>query len=102
MPDVAFISKARQPEPSHEAHNPNAPDLAVEVLSPSDDPGDLRIKVTNYLAAGTVVWVVDPDKKVVEIHAPGKRADRLGMKETISGGDVLPGFALAVKEVFPG
>jgi len=72
------------------------------VLSPSDDPGDLRIKVTNYLAAGTVVWVVDPDKKVVEIHAPGKRADRLGMKETISGGDVLPGFALAVKEVFPG
>ena len=102
IPDVAFISKARQPEPSHEAYNPNAPDLAVEVLSPSDDPADLRLKVTNYLAAGTVVWVVDPEKKVVEIHTPGKRAERLGVKESISGGEVLPGFALAVKDVFPG
>jgi hypothetical protein len=45
LPDVAFISKARQPEPSHDTYNPNAPDLAVDVVSPTGQPRDIRIKV---------------------------------------------------------
>jgi Uma2 family endonuclease len=101
IPDVAFIAKARQPEPSHATYNPNPPNLAVEVLSPTDDPGDTRIKITNYLAVGTTVWIIDPDKKRVEVHAAGRAAQRLGMADTLAGGDVLPDFQLAVKDLFP-
>lgn len=101
IPDVAFVSAERQPQPSKDAYNPLAPDLAVEVLSPSDDPAQLRFKLTNYLAAGTVVWVVDPDARQVEIHAPGQPAQRLTGDDTLSGGDTLPGFAANVADVFP-
>lgn len=100
IPDVAFISKEKQPEPSHEAYNPTPPDLAVEVLSPSNDPGGIRIKLVNYLRAGTVVWLVDPDKKEVEVYASGQ-AKKLGLDGTLDGGDVLPGFTLPVKAIFP-
>jgi Uma2 family endonuclease len=100
IPDVAFISREKQPEPSHEAYNPTPPDLAVEVLSPSNDLSDIRIKLVNYLNAGTVVWIVDPDKKQVEVYASGQ-AKKLGLNDTLDGGAVLPGFTLPVKEILP-
>jgi len=100
IPDVGFISKQRQPEPSHEAYNPNPPDLAVEVLSPSNDPHDMRIKIVNYLLAGTVVWVFDPDKRHVEVYVPNRPPKTIGIGGTLDGGDVLPGFTLAVRRVF--
>ncbi len=96
LPDVAFISKARQPEPSHEAYNSQAPDLAVEVLSPSDTPWDITDKVANYLAAGTVVWVVYTDKQQAKVYMPG-----LPVK-TVTIGGVLRGFSLPLKEIFTG
>ncbi len=101
IPDVAFVSKSRQPAPSRDAYNAIAPDLAVEVLSPSDQPDVLRLKLANYLAAGTVVWVVNPDNNTVEVYTPGQRAYRLGPADTLTGSDLLPGFALPVKDVFP-
>jgi Uma2 family endonuclease len=101
IPDVAFVSQARQPEPSHEAYNPVAPDLAVEVLSPSDWADVVRLKVAGYLAAGTVVWIVDPAARPVEVYVPGRTGHRLGVDDTLAGGEVLPGFALAVQDVFP-
>lgn len=102
-PDVAFISKTRQPQLATEGYNPNPPDLAVEVDFPSTykTQEELRIKVTNYLAAGTVVWIVRPEIKVVEIHRPGQPFQRVSLEGTLDGGDVLPGFALPVKEIFP-
>ncbi len=101
IPDVAFIAKARQPQPSHETYNPLAPDLAGEVLSPSDQPDVMRLKLANYLAAGVVVWVVNPEARTVEVYTPGKRAYRLGADGTLDGGDTLPGLALPVKDLFP-
>ena len=101
IPDVAFISKARQPESSHDAYNPNAPDLAVEVLSPTDKADDMRIKIANYLAAGTLLWVVEPESKTVEIYVAGQKGQRTREGDTLDGGSVLPGFTLAVKDVFP-
>ncbi len=101
IPDVAFISFARQPEPSHEAYNPNAPDLAVEVLSPTDDPASVRIKIVNYLRAGTIVWVVDAIKKQIEVYVPDHAPVTLTVEDTLEGGSVLPGFSLAVKDIFP-
>lgn len=101
IPDVAFISKDRQPKPNHDTYNPNAPDLAVEVLSPTDDRDSLRVKIAAYLAAGTVLWVVDPAKKRVEILIPGVQPMVLDKHGIIDGGEVLPGFTLAVEKVFP-
>jgi Uma2 family endonuclease len=100
LPDVAFISKTRQPEPPDVAYNPNPPDLAVEVLSPTDKPGRVRTKIANYLLAETVVWVVDPEAQEIEVYTPGKAPVTLGVDDSVYGGDVLPGFTLLVKDVF--
>ncbi len=100
-PDVAFISKEKQRQLVRQGYNPNPPDLAVEVISPSDNLNSLRIKLSNYLAAGTVVWVVEPEKQVVEIHAPGQPAQVIGRDGKLSGGEVLPGFELTVSAIFP-
>jgi Uma2 family endonuclease len=100
MPDVAFISKQRQPNPCHEAWNPQAPDLVVEVVSPSDVPREITHKVVNYLAAGTVVWVIYPDKQQAEVFEPGRPARTLNIGDVLDGGDVLPGFKLALSDIF--
>jgi len=101
IPDAAFVSKQRQPEPSNEPYNPIAPDLAVEVLSPSNDASEMRIKIVNYVRAGTTVWVFDPDKKHVEIYSPHHSPRVIGLDETLDGGNILPGFTLPVRDIFP-
>ena len=103
-PDVAFISKARQAELATQDYNPNPPELAVEVDFPStyQSQKDLRTKVVNYLAAGTVVWVVLPETKEVEVYVPGQPRKLVSVDGTLDGGDLLPGFTLPVKEIFPG
>lgn len=100
IPDVAFITKARQPQPSHETYNPNAPDLAVEVVSPTDAPKAILDKVVNYLAAGTLVWVIYPDDQQAKIYAPGQPVKTLDKDGTLDGGTVLPGFTFALKDLF--
>lgn len=100
IPDVAFISLARQPQPSREAYNPNAPDLAVEVVSPSDDPRRLTVKISNYLAAGVIVWVVYPEDKHIDIHTPAKPVQTLRIDNMLDGGALLPGFSLSLKDIF--
>lgn len=97
-PDVAFISKARQPELPYEGYNPNPPDLAVEVVSPTDSEKRLSIKIANYLAAGTNVWVVYPVEKEVVVYKPGQPPQIV--TDVLDGGEVLPGFTLALKDVF--
>lgn len=101
IPDAAFISNARQPQRSYAAYNPVAPDLAVEVMSPTDNVDDLRLKIVNYLNAGTTLWVVNPPQKTVEVYTPGGKPRVLTINDTLDGGTVLPGFTLAVKDVFP-
>jgi Uma2 family endonuclease len=99
-PDVAFISKAKQDALARHGYNPTPPELAVEVISPSDSPNKLSIKISNYLAAGVVVWTVDPDEQTVAIHSQGNPTQSLSADGVISGGDVLPGFELPVKAIF--
>jgi Uma2 family endonuclease len=101
-PDVAYISKARQPQLAQEGYNPNPPDLAVEVDFPStyQSQKELRTKVANFTAAGTVLWVVLPEVKEVEVYVPGQPMKRMTVGETLDGGEVLPGFTLAVSDIF--
>jgi Uma2 family endonuclease len=100
IPDVAYISRKRQAELPRTAYNPLAPDLAVEVLSPTNDPADIRIKLANYLRAGTTFWLVDPDIKQIQVFAPNEDAQTLKEGDLLEGGSVLPGFRLEVKSIF--
>jgi len=100
-PDVAFISKAKQPELAREGYNPIPPDLAVKIISPTDNQTTITHKVVNYLRAGTVVWVVDPTRQTVEVCQPGGEDLKLDHSATLSGGTILPGFELPVKDIFP-
>ena len=97
-PDVAFLRAERVPQgEDRKWFYEGAPDLAVEVLSPSDRPGQLAKKVRNYLDSGTrLVWVADPWSRTVVVHAPGALPHTLGEADTIDGGDVLPGFSSPV------
>jgi Uma2 family endonuclease len=100
IPDVAFISSARQPVRPNDAYNPLPPDLAVEVISPSNDREDIQVKVGHYLAAGTVAWVVDVDRQRIEVYQPGQVPLILTVKDTLDGGTVLPGFTLPLNDLF--
>jgi len=101
IPDVAFVSFQKQPEPCHAAYNPNAPDLAVEVLSPQNTVREINVKLVNYLRAGAVVWIVDPDAGQVDIYHPNQAPVTLSGDGIINGDPILPGFQLAVKDIFP-
>lgn len=100
IPDVAFISRRRQPHPSHATWNPLAPDLAVEVLSPTDNDEDVAVKIANYLAAGTTVWRVNPLEQRVAIFTPQQPVQHLSAADTLHGGGFLPGFAAPLRDIF--
>lgn len=100
MPDVAFTSNERGIILETGAI-PHMPDLAVEIKSPNDSYIGLRDKAAYYLANGArMVWLVYPDKQMVEIYQPDVDIQILTGSDTIDGGDVLPGFTLAVRDVF--
>jgi Uma2 family endonuclease len=102
IPDIGFISYKKQPKLVwKDGYITDAPDLAVEILSPSNRPEEIRVKVANYLAAGCNVWVFDGEKKRIEVYVPGQPVRILGADDTLDGGAVLPGFTLAVREIFP-
>ncbi len=99
-PDVGFVRAGRE-APTRRGFFPGAPDLAVEVLSPDDRPGYVRKKIAEWLAAGTrAVWIVDPRARTVTVHEPGAEPRVLREADTLGGGEVLPGFEVAVREIF--
>jgi Uma2 family endonuclease len=100
IPNLAFISKLHQADLPIQGYNPLAPDLAVEIVSPTDTEKQLRIKVANYLAAGTTIWVIYPEAKEAEIYAPGQPVRVLSGEQAIDGGAILPGFSLTLTEIF--
>ncbi|MFN3476891.1 MAG: Uma2 family endonuclease [Candidatus Methylomirabilales bacterium] len=101
-PDVAFVSKKRiPPEGEPDEFWPFAPDLAVEVVSPTDRWSDIEAKGEEYLQAGTgLVWVVDPKTKTVHAYRLPSEVQILHETDTLTGGEVLPGFQVAVAELF--
>lgn len=77
------------------------PDLAVEIKSPDDTIKEMRETAAYYLANGSrLVWLVYPNYRLVEVYRPDADVEILGEADTLTGGDVLPGFALPVREIF--
>ncbi len=106
LPDVAFFRMGKLPDPDTERFGPAMPDLAIEVRSPGDTLDELRRKAAVYLANGTtLVWIVSPAEKGVEVCRAGADAgldiEFVGADGSLSGEDVLPGFELDLKLLFP-
>jgi Uma2 family endonuclease len=101
-PDIAFITKSRVEEVGDTTgYWPGAPDLAVEVLSPSDIVSEVEQKVAEWLAAGSrQVWVVSPKLHTVTVYRSLKDIVVLTENDTLDGGDVIPGFQIPVAEIF--
>jgi Uma2 family endonuclease len=98
-PDVAFVVSARNVATSR--YFDGAPDVAIEVMSPSDTWSQVNAKVDAWLSAGCrSCWVVDPETRTVTIHRTPNVVVRLKPGDTISDEPVLPGFAFAVDAVF--
>jgi Uma2 family endonuclease len=103
IPDVAFISFDRLPDrklpgvPIPEL----APDLAVEVISNSNTPREMEIKLREYFTAGVrLVWYVDPKTLSVDVYSSPTGPTTLSGSNTLTGGDVLPGFEIPVSQIF--
>lgn len=103
-PDASFVRADRlQPMRVDSGFHQIAPDLAVEVLSPSESATVLTEKLADYRVAGTpLVWVIDPAQRTVEVFATGESSVTLGTQDTLTGGDLVPGFTCGVGELFEG
>lgn len=104
MPDLSFVANERMIPPEIEMDF--APDLAIEVVSPSNLPTEMRDKVRSFLISGTKqVWVIYPNAREIDVavlQTDGSIAYKTyGISDTLTGGDVLPGFSVAVADIFP-
>lgn len=101
-PDIAFIKQERLTLASEtEKFWSGAPDLAVEVLSPSDTVYEVDEKVATWLSSGTkMVWVVSPKMRSIHIHRSGASIQTLSEGDVLDGQDIVPGFRLNLAELF--
>jgi Uma2 family endonuclease len=103
IPDVAFVSWDRLPgRRVPTVPIPDlAPDLAVEVLSPSNTAAEMVLKRQDYFAVGVrLVWEINPDTRTVSVYSGPTAVVILTVADTLDGGAVLPGFTLAVRDLF--
>ena len=103
IPDVSFVSFARLPgRKSPGRPIPNlVPNLAVEVLSVSNTTREMKRKLVDYFAAGVdLVWLVDPKTRTAKVYASTSASTLVTGNQTLTGGTVLPGFKLKLKDLF--
>ena len=101
-PDAAFVRRDRAEE-AREAPGffPGPPDVAVEVISPTDRYTEVEEKVADWLAAGTLaVIVVDPRRRTVKVHCSPTDVVALTESDVLSVGEVVPGWQMAVRDIF--
>lgn len=101
-PDVSFVSRQRIPlggVPVRFWQGP--PDLAVEVLSPTDSRLETRDKIEQYLQLGVrEVWFVEPSPRLVTVFRPGQVPQVFTEADRLDGGDVIPGFRYPLSRLF--
>lgn len=101
-PDVSFTCKERVPggRPTRGFFE-GAPDLAIEILSPSEDFLDLPLKVNEYFASGaSEVWLLEPEARRVTVYSAPTDATAYGPDEEIDGGELLPGLRVRAADLF--
>lgn len=100
-PDASFVSQARIPDPEPRSFAELAPDLAVEILSPSNRPAQIDARVRDLLRAGTrLVWILDPNAETASVRRPGREPLALSPDDDLDGEDVIPGFRCRLSSIF--
>ena len=101
VPDVSFVLKDRIDDENPDDFHHLAPDLAIEVISPSERVGMVQDKVDDYLAFGSQqVWRVYPEKQRIVVYLPDNTSKAYNIGDTLLGGDLLPDFTLDISAVF--
>jgi Uma2 family endonuclease len=99
-PDIAFISQTRLPHPEPRGFPDLAPDLAVEILSPTDRPGEVLGRVGDLLDAGTkLVWVIDPHRRLARVYRPDGTEDTINAEQALDGEAVVRGFSCRLETI---
>lgn len=102
-PDVTFVTAERLPLGVQPGVFEGAPDLAVEVLSPSNTVAEMERKRAEYVRYGArQVWIVDPETRTVAVHVAGGLPRFLAGDDALEGGDLLPGFSTSIAAFFLG
>ena len=104
LPDVAFEGLPRAAQPSRSTYVPYMPDLAVEVISPSQSLAQVRRKAQRYLRHGAaLVWLIDPAAGSAEVWTAAEAGDpqieTIPLDGELPGGEALPGFRLPLRRV---
>jgi Uma2 family endonuclease len=100
-PDVSFVRAERLGERPGKKFFQGPPDLAVEVVSPSDRAGEVLAKVVDWLEAGCrAVWVADPETRTVTVYRSRTQIVVLTLSDELRGEDVVPGLTIPVAQVF--
>ena len=101
IPDVAFVEAERLKAASREMVFEGAPDLAIEVMSPTDKWSEVSKKVHVYQQNGTrLVWVIDPFDQGVTVYHHERPRRLLLVDDKLDGEDIIPGFTLEIKTLF--
>lgn len=102
IPDVAFVANERIPEDGEpEKFWDFAPDLAVEIVSPTDFYQDVLDKIDNYFEAGVLeVWLINPEKENLTVYFSFEKTKVLSKKDTLTSEKILPKFKLKLSEIF--
>lgn len=99
QPDLSYVSDRNRPVTTR-GSAPYMPDLAIEIQSPNDSVRKMREKADYYLQNGAQqVWLAYPDKQVIDVYTMDDVLI-LTINDTLTGGDLLPGFALSVRDIF--
>lgn len=101
-PDVSFTRKERLPDGKPpKGFAELAPDLAVEIISPNEDAADVFRKLGEYFASGSQqVWLLQPETQRVTVYRSLMDAKTYGPDDTLTAGDLLPGFNTTVSDLF--
>ena len=101
IPDVGVLLQPFDTENAFLGRVRGAPDIVIEVLSPSNSPQEMRDKTSDYFNAGALrVWIVDPEARTIIIHKADGTNTRFGGKDRLEDPEILPGFTLEMQKVF--
>ena len=103
MPDLSFISWDKFPgrkvplKPIWDLY----PDLAIEIISENNTPAEIERKLSEYFQSGIrLAWVIDPRKRTARVYKSARRSTLLRERQSLDGGDVLPGFSVRLADLF--
>jgi Uma2 family endonuclease len=100
-PDVAFVRAERIPSGGVKGFFQGPPDIAIEVVSPNDRASEVTAKAQDWLQAGCLlVWIVDPETRTISVYHSRNKIAVLAETDTLTGGDLLPGFSVSVADIF--